>query len=191
MSNGVRDAAGITLSDRRLAAFDPGDDFDSRTLIWRVGWFVVQNLLFDRWWLSARLRPPLLRAFGAKVGKNCLIRHGVRIHFPWNLDIGDDTWIGEFVWLHSFVDIVIEDNVCISQRASIVTGSHDHMDPTFSYDNRPIRLQSGSWVAVGATVLRGVTVGRNSVVGARAVVWRDIPDATIVTVPEPRQRPLG
>ncbi|HXX91426.1 MAG TPA: hypothetical protein VEI83_14500 [Acidimicrobiales bacterium] len=177
-------------SARTLSAFTTGDYDAGRSLAWRVGWFAAQNLLFDRWWFPASLRPGLLRLFGAQVGRNCLIRHGVRVHWPWNLRIGDDVWIGEFAWLHSLVEIGIEDDVCVSQRASVVTGSHHHDDPAFSYDNAPVLLRHGCWIATGAIVLRGVTVGRNAVVGAGGIAYRDLPDDTMLAVAEQRQRPL-
>jgi len=175
---------------RNLADFSTGDYDKGRTLSWRVAWFVAQNLFFDRWWFPARLRPNLLRRFGAKVGDGCLIRHGIRVHWPWNLELGDNVWIGEGAWLHSLVEIVVENDVCISQRAAIVTGSHHHLDPQFSYDNGPIVLRSGCWVSAGAMVLRGVTVGRQSVVGAGAIAYRDLPDHTMLTCGEQRQRPV-
>lgn len=182
---------GPPATGRRLADFSVGGYGGGRTLPWRVAWFAVQNLLFDRWWLPSRFRPVLLRLFGATVGKECLIRHGVRVHWPWNLDVGRNVWIGESAWLHSLVEIVIEDDVCISQRAAIVTGSHDHRDPRFSYDNGPVVLRSGCWIATGAMVLRGVTVGHNAVVGAGAVAYRDVPDDVLLSCPSPRQRPIG
>jgi len=175
---------------RKLAQFTTGGYGGGRSLFWKASWTAVQHLIFDRWWFHRRLRPPLLRLFGAKVGKGCLIRHGVRIHWPWNLELGDHVWVGEGAWLQSLVEIFIEDNVCISQRASIVTGSHDHRDPIFSYDNGPIVLRSGCWIGTGAIVLRGVTVGRNSVVSAGTVAFRDVPDDTVILCPEPLSRPI-
>jgi putative colanic acid biosynthesis acetyltransferase WcaF len=189
----ARHSAEVTAAPegaRRLAEFS-NEGYDSgRPLPWKIAWFATQNLLFDRWWFPARLRPPLLRIFGADVGKGCLIRHGCRVHWPWRLHLGDDVWIGESVWLHTIEDIWIEDNVCVSQRASVTTGSHDARDPYFRTDNRPIRLRSGCWIGAEALVTRGVTVGLNSVVGARALCYRDVPDNAMVLYPEPRERSI-
>jgi putative colanic acid biosynthesis acetyltransferase WcaF len=174
---------------RTLDRFSTGDYDAGRPMSWRVAWFVVQNLIFDRWWLPARARPPILRLFGADVGDGCVIRHGVRVHWPWNLTLGNDIWVGEFAWLHTLVRITVEDDVCISQRANVVTGSHQHRDPAFAYDNAPVVLQHGSWIGTGAIVLRGVNVGRNSIVGAGAVVYEDVPDHTAITA-DGATRPL-
>jgi hypothetical protein len=58
-------------------------------------WFATMNLVFMKWWFPARLRPALLRAFGATVRERVLIRHRVRVLRPWKLTIGDDCWNDE------------------------------------------------------------------------------------------------
>jgi len=174
---------------RTLGRFSTGDYDAGRSYGWRVAWFVAQNLLFDRWWFPSRARPALLRAFGAHVGTGCVIRHGVRIHWPWYLTLGNDVWVGEFAWLHTLVPITVEDDVCISQRACVVTGSHRYDEPGFDYDNGPIVLRHGCWIGAGAMVLRGVTVGRNAVVGAGAVLPHDLPAHTARTAAG-EERPL-
>jgi putative colanic acid biosynthesis acetyltransferase WcaF len=183
--------APVYEGNRRLAEFSNAGYSNGRHLPWMVAWFVAQNAFFDRWWFPPFLRPHLLRFFGAEVGQGCLIRHGVRVHWPWRLHLGDHVWVGEGVWLHTIEDIVVEDNVCISQRASITTGSHLHKDPQFHTDNAPIRLRSGCWIGAEAMVARGVTIGLNSVVGARALAYKDVPDDTMVLYPAPRIRPTG
>lgn len=137
-------------------------------------WFAVLHLAFYRWWFPPRLRPALLRAFGAAVGRRVLIRHRVRVQWPWKLAVGDDVWIGEDAWLVNLEPITIGDDVCVSQGALLCTGSHRRSSPTFEFDNAPIELKSGSWVAARAIVLRGVTLGEGAVVGAGAVAHRDL-----------------
>ncbi len=159
---------------RSLRAFT-GVGYDKqRGRGWQVAWFVTQRLLFAKWFLPARLRPPLLRMFGATIGQRVYIRHGVRVHWPWKLVAADDVWIGEGVWLLNLEPISIGHDVCISQEALLCTGSHDLRSPTFEFDNAPIDIEPEAWVGARAIVLRGVTVGRGSVVGAGAVVSRNV-----------------
>ena len=62
----------------------------------------------------------------------------------------------------------------------LCTGSHDHRSPSFEFDNAPIVVEDGAWAAARATVLRGVTVGREAVVGATALVTSDVSPGQIV-----------
>lgn len=153
----------------------PGGYDKGRGLLWQATWFAVQNLLFGSWWCPKALRPRLLRMFGATVGENAFIRHNVRVLWPWKLSLGDNTLIGEDVWLLNLERITIGSDVCLSQGAFLCTGSHDRGSADFAYDNGPIEIKSGVWVATQALILRGVTVGTGSVVGARAVVRHDVP----------------
>ena len=67
----------------------------------------------------------------------------------------------------------------------LCTGSHDRWSPTFEFDNGPIVIEDGAWVCARSTVLRGVTIGANSVVGATSLVYRDVPPDSIVRPARP------
>ena len=121
----------------------------------------------------------LLRIFGAKIGDNVIIRRGVRVHFPWNLTVGSDTWIGEQTWFINHVQITIGSNVCISQGVIFSSGSHDIYSPSLAYKHEPIEVKDGAWVCLRATVLAGVTVGTNSVVSAGEVLRKALPDSSL------------
>lgn len=134
-----------------------------------------------RWWVPARVRVQILRAFGASIGDGVLIRHDVRIHWPWKLTVGDDSWIGEHAWILNLEPVTIGSNSCVSQGVLLCTGSHDPRSPTFAFDNAPITVGDSAWVAARATVLRGVTIGDGALVGAAALVTRDVaPGATVL-----------
>jgi putative colanic acid biosynthesis acetyltransferase WcaF len=169
---------------RSLADFR-GDGYAAgRGRAWQAAWFATMNLVFAAWWCPKSWRPRILRLFGATVGEGVFIRHRVRVLWPWKLDIGDNSWIGEDVWLLNLEPIVIGRDVCLSQGVFLCTGSHDARSGTFEYDNGPITVESHSWVAAQALVLRGVTIGRGSVVGARAIVARSVPDQGRVSAGE-------
>ncbi|MGC0327154.1 putative colanic acid biosynthesis acetyltransferase WcaF [Streptomyces sp. SAI-170] len=167
--------------ERSLRGFTGAGYDKGRPLLVQAAWFAVLHLVFVKWWCPHRWRPVLLRAFGARVGQRVLIRHGVRVHWPWKLEIGDDVWIGEGAWILNLEPVTIGHDCCVSQSALLCTGSHRPRCATFEFDNGPIRLEPGSWVAARAIVLRGVTVGRGGVVGAGAVAHRDLAPGTVLT----------
>ena len=166
----------------RLGAFTLTGYDKGRGIVWQAAWFATQNLMFGTWWFPRRFRPALLRAFGATVGRNVTIRHRVRVLWPWKLTIGDDAWIGEDAWLLNLEPITIGSDVCVSQGVFLCTGSHDRRSPDFRYDNGPITVDDGVWLAAQSLVLRGVTVGTGSVIGARAVATKDVPPGSTVRV---------
>jgi putative colanic acid biosynthesis acetyltransferase WcaF len=125
----------------------------------------------------------LLRWFGAEVGQGVLIKQRVRVQWPWKLTIGNNSWVGTDAELYNLDDIIIGDDVCVSQHAYVCTGSHDYRSPTFEFDNAPIVLEDGVWLCARSTVLRGVTVGANTVVAATALVTSDVPPNSIVRPP--------
>ncbi|GAA2064434.1 hypothetical protein GCM10009722_27270 [Williamsia deligens] len=65
----------------------------------------------------------ILRAFGASIGHGVVFRHNVRVHWPWRLTIGDNSWIGEGAWILNLERVHIGDDVCISQDVLLCTGS--------------------------------------------------------------------
>ncbi len=168
---------------RSLRGFT-GTGYDKgRGISHQVAWLAVSGLVFSRWWCPAGLRVSILRAFGATVGEGVLVRHRVRIHWPWKLTIGDDTWIGEDAWILNLEPVTLGNDVCVSQGVLLCTGSHDRRSPTFEFDNAPIVVEDGVWLAARATVLRGVTVGTGATVGACALVSRDVPPGATVLAP--------
>lgn len=172
------------VATRDLSGFSGAGYDKGRGVVTQTLWMFVSSAIFRRWWLPNRIRLQILRAFGASIGRNVIIRHNVQIHWPWKLTVGDSSWIGVGAWILNLEHVSIGSNVCVSQEVLLCTGSHDRRSPTFEFDNGPIVIADGVWVACRATILRGVSVGRNAVVGATALVSQDIPGGSIV-------RPVG
>ncbi|OBA30907.1 acetyltransferase [Gordonia sp. 852002-51296_SCH5728562-b] len=147
-------------------------------------WFAVSRVIVMAWWCPAKIRVLILRAFGAEIGRNVLIRHGVRVHWPWKLSIGDNTWVGEGAWILNLEPVTIGANCCLSQEALICTGSHDRRSRTLEFDNAPIVLGDSVWIAARAMLLRGVTVGAGSTVAAGAIVFKDLEPGSLVKSPQ-------
>jgi len=115
----------------------------------------------------------LLRMFGAQIGQGVVLKPGLNVKYPWNLEIGDHSWIGENAWLDSLAPIRIGSNACLSQGVYLCTGNHDWCDPAFGLRVAPIVVGNGAWVCARAMLLPGVTVGEGCVITAGTVLARD------------------
>lgn len=164
-----------------LSGYTPGDYRPGRGKFAQIVWYFVSVALFESGWFPlTRLKPAILRAFGARIGRNVTIKPNVRIKYPWRLAVGDHVWIGQEAWLDNLFDIRIGSHVCVSQRAYLCTGGHDHTKRGFDLRCGEIVLEDGSWVAAGTLILGGVTVGANAIAAAGSVVTRSVPAKKIV-----------
>lgn len=160
----------VNLSRFDSSTFDKGAGFLKQTL-----WYFVNALLvrpacipfmgFKLFWL---------RLFGAEIGKGICLKPCVLIKFPWKLKIGDNCWIGEKVWIDNLDNVVIGNNVCISQGALLLTGNHDYKISSMPYRNAPIVLEDGCWIGANCTVCAGVTVCENAVLTVGSIVSKDM-----------------
>lgn len=183
---------------RDLAAYDRNQLDPGRSLGWRILWYYVSLVFFEQGWLPvSHIKVVILRWFGARLGKGVVIKPHVRIKFPWRLEIGDHCWVGQGVWIDNLAPVRLESNVCLSQDAYLCTGSHDHRQAEFALITRPIEIAEGAWIGARAMLLPGVTVGRDAVAAAGAIVTRDIEPSRLVAgnpavpmendMPKPRQ----
>ena len=171
------------MTDRQLDRFTGAGYDKGRPRLVQALWFCVSHLVFQAWWCPARVRPTILRAFGAEVGRGSNIRNKVRVHWPWKLTVGDHVWIGEGAWLLNLEPVALGHHVCISQDAVLCTGSHQRHSATFEYDNAPISVGDGAWIAIRAVILRGVHVPPGALAPAGAVIARGSDCLDVVPAP--------
>jgi putative colanic acid biosynthesis acetyltransferase WcaF len=127
----------------------------------------------------SRVRVALLRAFGAKIGKNVLICGGVRVHVPWHLELGDYVAVGDKVEIYNLAPVRIGAHAVVSQRAYLCSSSHDYTRTNFPLYSLPITIGPQAWIAAGSFIAPGITIGEGSVIGANSVVTKDIPEWTV------------
>ena len=75
--------------------------------------------------------------------------------------------------------ITIDDNTMLAANVQLISNNHD-LDNRAVITCLPIHIKKNCWIGAGATILRGITIGENSVVGAGSVVTKDVPDNTVV-----------
>ena len=110
-----------------------------------------------------QLRPPFYTDFGRniRVGKNVFINHCCTF-----MDRGG---------------IILEDDVLIGPKVNLITINHP-LEPSKRHStiSKPIVIKENAWIGAGATVMPGVTIGKNSVIAAASVVTKDVPEYVVV-----------
>jgi putative colanic acid biosynthesis acetyltransferase WcaF len=163
-------SARTDLSSYSPGAFDRGAGTVKESLWLFISFFLFRLSPFS---LSA-LKRAVLRAFGGRIGRGVVIKPQVKITFPWKLEIGDHVWLGEECWLLNLDRISIGNNVCISQRVFLCTGSHDYKSRKFELMVKPIVVEDGAWICAGAWVGPGVVIGSHAVLTAGSVATQDL-----------------
>ena len=160
----------VDLSSYSASGFDRGAS-TAREMVW----ICVSLVLFRLCPVSlSPLKRAVLRCFGARVGRGVVIKPQVKITFPWKLTIGDYVWLGEECWLFNLEQIVIGNNVCVSQRAFLCTGSHNYKVSTFDLTTKPIAVDDGAWLGAGCWVGPGAKIGSQAVLTAGSVANGDL-----------------
>jgi putative colanic acid biosynthesis acetyltransferase WcaF len=153
--------------------------------IMRFVWGFVQSIFFR---FSPRQafvwRVFLLRLFGGNIGKGVHIYPYAKIWAPWNLTIGDNSSIDDYVDCYNVAVINIGKSTAISRYVFLCTATHD-----YSKKNRPLLVSSiniGSkvWIAADVMVGPGVEIKDNSTILARVFISKDVPESVVV-----RQKP--
>lgn len=141
----------------------------------RAAWYYTNAFFFmNHCNPSSGLKIFLLKLFGARIGTGVLIKPGVNIKYPWKLAIGNNSWVGEKVWIDNLAMVTIGDNVCISQGAMLLTGNHNYARENFDLSVAPINLEAGSWIGANAVVCPGVTAFSHSVLTLKSVATKDL-----------------
>jgi len=129
---------------------------------------------------SHHIRRLFYRLGGISIGWGSAIHMGVRFYNPWNVKIGRDSIIGEGTVLDGRDKLVVGNHVDIASEVMIYNGEHDVNDPTFKAVFAPVVIEDYVFIGPRAIVLPGVTIKKGAVVGAGAVVTKDVPEFIIV-----------
>ena len=145
-------------------------------------WMILSSLCFRHSLaIGSGFKVFLLRLFGAKIGNNVTIKPSIHIKYPWFLMIGNNSWLGEKVWIDNLSMVEIGSNCCISQGATLVTGNHNYSNKTFDLVIKPILIEDGVWICAGSTVCPGVVCHFNSVLTTGSIASKDLLENTINT----------
>ncbi|MDX2248420.1 MAG: WcaF family extracellular polysaccharide biosynthesis acetyltransferase [Bacteroidia bacterium] len=150
--------------------YQPGAGILVRTL-----WYLVNVLFFlNPFNPISSIKILMLRLFGAKIGQRVNIKPSVNIKYPWLLEVGDDVWIGENVWIDNLAKVSLGNNTCLSQGSLLLTGNHNFSLPGFDLMVGEIMLEEGVWIGAKSVVCPGVRCHSHAVLAVGSVATHDL-----------------
>ena len=140
-------------------------------------------------------RTELLHQIFAEVGEGCYIEPPLRANWGSHTHLGNHVYANFNLTLVDDTHVYIGDHVMIGPNVTISAAGHP-IEPNLRREamqfNMPVRIEENVWIGAGAILLPGVTIGKNSVIGAGSVVTRDIPENVVaVGVPCRVLRPIN
>lgn len=145
---------------------------------WLVVWakrFLQGGLLLRIFWRKWHLTRK-----GAMVGRMSILAQTSILGPLTHLKVGEHCSLGQ-CFISVRAPVTVGNYVVINDAVSILSGSHHLHDRLWRAKSSPILIKDFAWVARGAIILPGVTVGVGAVVGAGAVVRENVPDYGIAT----------
>ena len=137
-------------------------------------WYLTSLLVFKSGIIPySTILVTILRLFGAKIGKDVRIKPSIDIKYPWKLSVGDHTWLAN-CYIENLDQVIIGKNVCISQKAMLLTGNHNYKITSFDLITGPIILEDGVWIGANATVCPGVIVQSHAILTVGSIATKDM-----------------
>lgn len=164
-----------------LASFDNSWFKTGKSGFTRSLWYVANACLMKSAIPGSNWRRFLLRLFGAKIGKRIVIKPRVNIKYPWKLEVGDFSWIGEQVWIDNLAQVSIGKNCCISQGAMLLCGNHNYKKTSFDLMVGEIVLQDGVWLGAKSLVAPHVVCHTHSILTAGSIASKNLDAHSIYT----------
>ena len=140
----------------------------------RAMWYFVHECFVSSGHPFGFVRLAALRMFGAEIGKGVVIKPRVRVKYPWKLQVGSNSWIGEDVWIDNLAHVTLGANCCLSQGAMLLCGNHDYKRSTFDLMVGSIVLEDGVWIGAKAVVCPGVVCKSHSVLSVGSIASTEL-----------------
>lgn len=145
-------------------------EYDPGNILKRIFWYISSEIFINTSIpFPTKMKIIIIKAFGAKIGKNVVLKPKLKIKYPWFLSIGNNSWVGEGVWIDNLYYVYIGNDVCISQGAMLISGSHDYKIPSFDLIIKEIIIEPEVWICAKSIVLQGTICKKGSVLASGSV----------------------
>jgi acetyltransferase-like isoleucine patch superfamily enzyme len=172
------DPANVTLEPEYYGDIDATRYACLKPLIWFWHMFDHSPVALNHW-LGFRFRAMLGKHIFKSIGKNVKIFHGVEFSYGYNLTIEDDCVIHKYVMLDDRGELIIRKGTSISDYAAVYSHAHDPIESAI-VENRTTEIGPRARLTYHSSVMAGVRIGEDTILGAMGLANRDVPDRTIV-----------
>jgi putative colanic acid biosynthesis acetyltransferase WcaF len=142
-----------------------------KSILTQLIWYLVSIVVFEGSLFPIyQFKVSLLRMFGARIGRGFVIKPKVYIKYPWNLEVGDDVWIGEGVRIDNLAVVKLGSNVCVSQKAFLLTGNHNYLKAGFELMIGSITIEDEVWVGASSVVCPNTVLSQGTIITVGSVI---------------------
>jgi putative colanic acid biosynthesis acetyltransferase WcaF len=164
----------------------------SQTTAYESPWSLKHRLLVTlweyAWWVFCVWTPkPLngwrlfwLRIFGCRISGRPFVHQRARVYCPWHLSMRDRACLGDGANVYNLGAVELGERCTVAQEVYLCTGTHDFSSMALPLQTAPIWVDDDVFIGVRALILPGVRLRARSIVGAGAVVSRDVEEDAIV-----------
>ena len=172
------DPINVTLEPEYYGDIDATRYACLKPLIWFWHMFDHSPVALNHW-LGFRFRAMLGKHIFKHIGENVKIFHGVEFSYGYNLTVEDDCVIHKYVMLDDRGELIIRKGTSISDYAAVYSHAHDPIDSAV-VENRTTEIGPRARLTYHSSVMAGVHIGEDTIVGALGLANRDVPDHAIV-----------
>jgi acetyltransferase-like isoleucine patch superfamily enzyme len=122
----------------------------------------------------------IYRLAGMKIGKGSTIHMFANFYNPANITIGQDSIIGDHVFIDGRDKVEIGNHVDIASEVKIYNSQHDIDSEDFHAIEKPVKIEDYTFIGPRVTILPNTVIGKGAVVGAAALITKNVPELTLV-----------
>ena len=121
------------------------------------------------------------------VGKHVTFRKGFSMMIGKNgeVNIGNNVFFNNYCSLNAIERIIIGDGTIFGENVKVYDHNHCYQDPNVpikeqGFTSAPVNIGKHCWIASNVVILKGVTIGDNCVIGAGCVIYKDVPEESVM-----------
>ena len=155
-----------------------------KNLLSKIYWKIFLLIKYCPFNFCLYLRRYICKKIFKSFGDDCFLTDSITISNPKNISFGNRVSVHQYSLFDSTDEIIIGDKVAIGSHCSFITSSHNFNQLNIAIKDQGINakkilIPDNVWISNGVTVLQGVKIGKNSIIGAKSLVNKDIPENVI------------